>query len=209
MGNTITDTSHRDQYGNFLEEFYRPGVLNYLKALRDKGFPVGMIINIPETMSMADLKAEVELDFKRSHLHDGAVFDWSVFENSGGVLIPGWNFRRKPNRYMFCKAMEAAAAAGCRAVYQGEDLMNPDKKRQSHLAAAARTGMASFDIDPQRAPEKDQKYKRVEGGFIAVEEIDTFLKDNPAGSTSAEYCRDYKKRTAADADPEEIELREY
>lgn len=208
MGNTVTDTSHRDEYGDFLEEFYRPGVVNYLTDLQNAGYPIGMIINIPETMTMADLKAEVTEDFKQSHLKDGAVFDWSAFENSGGVLIPGKNFRRKPNRYMFCKAAEAAARAGCRAIYQGEDLLNPDKKRRSHLEAAARAGIASFDIDPARAPAKDRPYRRVEGGFIAIEEIRTFLRDNPATKASADYCKGYRKRTAADADPDEIEVRE-
>lgn len=122
LGNTIVDTSTFD-YAKIL---YMPGAKDYLQKLEADGYPLGLIVNIPESWGATPAaKLQALKDFVNAAWVNEAddepglaPFDWAPFE--GRIILPMKDTERKPAPILFERAQAQALQAGCAAVYQGE-----------------------------------------------------------------------------------------
>ncbi len=131
--NTIIDTSD-DTYDKIK---YMPGAHAYLQDLRDKGYHLGLLVNIPETWGKTQQeKFETTKKFIGSQWADAIPLDWEQFDL--GVAFPPTNAERKPAPYLFDQAMKRAQEAGCEAVYQ---TTLPDE-----VPAANKAGMVGIHL---------------------------------------------------------------
>jgi FMN phosphatase YigB (HAD superfamily) len=111
--NTVIDTSD----DTFDKVRYMPGAHEYLQNLRNKGYHVGLLVNIPEAWGKTqEEKFEATKKFIAGEWDDAIPLDWDQFDL--GVAFPPTNAQRKPAPYLFDQAMKRAQEAGCEAVYQ-------------------------------------------------------------------------------------------
>jgi FMN phosphatase YigB (HAD superfamily) len=131
--NTVIDTSN-DTYDHIK---YMPGAHAYLQDLRDKGYHVGLLVNIPETWGKTqEEKLETTKKFIGAKWIDSVPLDWDQFDL--GVAFPPTDAERKPAPYLFDQAMKRAQDAGCDAVYQ---TALPDE-----VPAADKAGMVGIRV---------------------------------------------------------------
>jgi FMN phosphatase YigB (HAD superfamily) len=131
--NTVIDTSD----DTFDKVRYMPGAHEYLQDLRNKGYHVGLLVNIPETWGKTqEEKLETTKKFIAAQWDDSAPMDWDQFDL--GVAFPPTDAERKPAPYLFDQAFKRAQEAGCEAVYQ---TALPDE-----VPAANKAGMVGIRV---------------------------------------------------------------
>tara|TARA_R110002072_G_scaffold534_7_gene4139 strand:- start:42670 stop:43269 length:600 start_codon:yes stop_codon:yes gene_type:complete len=128
LGNTVVDTTSKK------EIHYYPNTFQYLKNLKEQGYRIGIISNIPEKFGkdynekLATLKKYIN-----SKWSDDTPFDWTLFDE---VIIPLNDKERKPSPILFKRAM--ARAGRCPIVFMGEN--------QKEVAAAKDLGLSTFQV---------------------------------------------------------------
>ncbi|MFE1171386.1 hypothetical protein [Streptomyces sp. NPDC058773] len=96
---------------------YLPGAAEYLRALRARHIPVGLITNVPPSWGATDeeraaeLKKVIDKDWAGS-----SPFAWSDFGDR--IFTPRTEAERKPAPALWKRAKKAAGS--CRVVYQAE-----------------------------------------------------------------------------------------
>jgi FMN phosphatase YigB (HAD superfamily) len=96
---------------------YMPGAHAYLQELRDKGYHVGLLVNIPEAWGKTqEEKLKTTKSVLASEWVDSIPLDWDQFDL--GVAFPPTDAERKPAPYLFNQAVQRAHEADCDAVYE-------------------------------------------------------------------------------------------
>ncbi|PBC80386.1 MULTISPECIES: hypothetical protein [unclassified Streptomyces] len=96
---------------------YMPGAARYLRALRARHVPVGLITNVPPSWGSTDAERAAEL--KRVIDKDwvgSSPFAWSDFGDR--IFTPRTEAERKPASALWKRAKNASGR--CRVVYQAE-----------------------------------------------------------------------------------------
>ncbi|SED51259.1 hypothetical protein SAMN05428945_5123 [Streptomyces sp. 2224.1] len=96
---------------------YMPGAARYLRALRARHVPVGLITNVPPSWGSTDAERAAEL--KRVIDKDwvgSSPFAWSDFGDR--IFTPRTEAERKPATALWKRAKNASGR--CRVVYQAE-----------------------------------------------------------------------------------------
>ncbi len=110
LGDTVISTKDMKHL-----KYFR-GAKDYIIGLKDKGYKVGLITNIPETFG-SDYQEKFET--LKKVIHDGwddsENFDWEVFD---AVFLPLKNNEMKPASHLFQKALNETQ--GCPAMYLSE-----------------------------------------------------------------------------------------
>jgi len=104
---------------------YMPGAARYLRALRARHIPVGLITNVPSSWGSTDAERAAEL--KRvinKDWADNSPFAWSDFGDR--IFTPRTEAERKPAAALWQRARSASGR--CRLVYQAE---TPDEVQAS------------------------------------------------------------------------------
>ncbi|MEV7194386.1 hypothetical protein AB0N81_21640 [Streptomyces sp. NPDC093510] len=111
LGETLVHTADDGSTG------YQPGAASYLRALRERHIPVGLITNVPSSWGSTDaeraarLKQEVDATWQGS-----APFPWKDFDDR--VFTPRTEAERKPAPALWQRAK--AGSGHCRVVHQAE-----------------------------------------------------------------------------------------
>lgn len=124
---------------------YAPGAHAYLRELRRRGFPVGLITNIPEKWGNTRAeKVRALKDFiAETWTKDPSVeaMEWGDFPDAV-ILIPFHDVERKPDPFLFRSATAlvklAEGDSGCPIVYQGED--------PAEIEAARKEGLIGYRV---------------------------------------------------------------
>ncbi|MGK5641198.1 hypothetical protein ACSNOK_23215 [Streptomyces sp. URMC 126] len=96
---------------------YRPGAASYLRALRARRVPVGLITNVPPSWGRTDAERAARLRKEVDATWRGpAPFAWKDFGDR--VLTPRTEAERKPAPALWQRAK--AGSGRCRVVYQAE-----------------------------------------------------------------------------------------
>ncbi|MGZ3693558.1 MAG: hypothetical protein ACXWQO_05165 [Bdellovibrionota bacterium] len=154
-----------------------PGMEKYLGQLQDQGNPLGLVVNVPEdwgdeipvTNLLARRVLYTQQFFREGWLAGAAEFPWGFFGKiegtgknrtfKGHVFFPTKNSDRKPAVCPTCAlnlAFDEAHAAGCPAIYEGEDA--------KEMEAAEQIGFIPFQVGHTDSanfyllPEKVQTY---------------------------------------------------
>jgi len=142
LGNTVVDTRTYD----FKKIFYRQGSYEYLLLLRSQGYKLGLIVNVPDRWGSTDAEKVLAMkQFIAESWTDPRPMNWEIFD--AGIVIPHSDALRKPEPEMFQRARELAAAEGCGAVYQGEEL--------AEVEAATRAGLYGFLVEEEFMSERE------------------------------------------------------
>ena len=149
LGDTIVDTKDMKHI------HYYQGSLNYLLELKNKGYQLGMITNIPETFG-SDYQAKLATlkKFIQDNWDDPIAFNWDIFDD---IILPLKNIERKPSPALFEKAM--LHANNCPASYISES--------PTEISAASNTGLATH-LFVMSDPEM----------YVPVSNIKAYLKSN-------------------------------
>lgn len=135
--NTIVDTSD----DTFDKIKYMPGAHAYLQDLRDKGYHIGLLVNIPEAWGKTqEEKFATTKKFLAAQWVDAIPLDWNQFDL--GVAFPPTDAERKPAPYLFDQAVKQAQDAGCDAVYQ--------TTLPEEVPAANKAGMVGIHLGPEQ-----------------------------------------------------------
>ncbi len=152
LGNTLVDTKTYD----FKKVVYMPGAYDYLRELKSHGYPLGLIVNIPESWGTTHEEKMTALqNFIANLWVDSNPMRWDIFD--AGVLIPMNNSERKPAAALFESAASIAASHGCPAIYEGEEL--------AEMAPAKAAGLKPF-----LAGDQGRSF------FLPVERIDEYAR---------------------------------
>ncbi|MFJ9469232.1 HAD family hydrolase [Streptomyces caniferus] len=104
---------------------YMPGAARYLRALRARHIPVGLITNVPSSWGSTDAERAAELKkVIDKDWADPTPFAWSDFGDR--IFTPRTEAERKPAAALWKRAKSASGR--CRLVYQAE---TPDEVRAS------------------------------------------------------------------------------
>lgn len=148
LGDTVIDTKDMKKLKYF------KGAKDYLSELRQKGFQIGLITNIPETFGQ---DYDEKLETLKKMINDGwidrDVFDWNQFDR---IILPLKNSEMKPAPTLFMKAL--SEAKGCPSAYFSEN--------EKEIIAAKSHGFAS-KIFKENDPIL----------YVPTEEMKTFLKN--------------------------------
>ena len=140
LGETLIDTATF----KFAKVFYLPGARDYLEALRARHVALGLITNLPESWGVDEAaKFSKLVAFVKDPWTDAAApsgFDWNFFEREH-ILLPPNDKLRKPDKFLFEKALNIARDDGCKALFQGED--------EAEVNAAKAAGMEAFMVKRQ------------------------------------------------------------
>lgn len=160
LGDTVVDTKDMKKLKYF------KGAKDYLTELKQKGFQIGLITNIPETFGQ---DYDEKLETLKKRINDGwidkDVFDWNQFDK---VILPMKNSEMKPAPTMFLKALNVAD--GCPSAYISEN--------EKEIIAAKSHGFAAKlfkETDPDL--------------YVPTKELKAFLR-NEYGRKYAEECFD-------------------
>ncbi len=111
LGDTVVNTKDMKHLKYF------SGAKEYIAELKNRGFQVGLITNIPETFG-ADY--EEKLETLKKLIHDGwddqIEFDWGVFDH---IILPLKNSELKPGPVLFQRALSKAGS--CPSAYISEN----------------------------------------------------------------------------------------
>jgi beta-phosphoglucomutase-like phosphatase (HAD superfamily) len=134
---------------------YITGSKEYLEQLKQNGYRIGLITNIPETWGadypskLAELKRVIASGWTESN-----EFDWSVFDE---VILPLNNSELKPAPTLFLKAIQIAQS--CPSLFIGDS--------EKEVLAASNLGMASKQFrreDPEL--------------YLPISDIANFIEQN-------------------------------
>jgi len=139
LGNTVVASAPGQ------ESKYVPGAHAYVRELRKRGYPIGLITNVPEKWGAtrtAKIRALKKLIDETWTKEAGAErMDWSDFPDSA-IVIPRRDPERKPAPYLFQAALAHVAleegTRDCPVFYQGEDA--------GEVATAERTGLRGYVV---------------------------------------------------------------
>jgi len=155
LGNTVI-VSHPGQ-----ESHYLPGVHAYIQELRRRGYPIGLITNIPEkwapsrTGRIRILKKMVAESWTKDQ--NAESMDWNDFPESR-IVIPSSDAYRKPGRHPFRAALDQVSLSEgtrhCRVVFQGEDPLE--------VEAAEKSGMIGYVVG-----------KNPDAAYLPIEYLET------------------------------------
>ncbi|MFI1677892.1 hypothetical protein [Streptomyces sp. NPDC020607] len=111
LGETLVHTADDGSTG------YQPGAAAYLRALRARGIPVGLITNVPSSWGTTDAERAARLRQEVDSTWRGSTpFAWRDFGDR--VLTPRTEAERKPAPALWQRAK--AGSGHCRVVYQAE-----------------------------------------------------------------------------------------
>lgn len=135
LGNVIVDTRK-----GLKQIKYMPGALKYLQDLRQKGYLIGIITNIPEKLGQpgnyeSKLKT-VEQLIRKGWIDSKTTFSFSDYDE---VLLPLYDQERKPAPLLFEKAQELSTNLKTKSFFQGETFQE--------VVAAREVGMFSHEIN--------------------------------------------------------------
>src|SRR5687768_17107062 len=89
LGETLVDT----ETTNFQSITYMPGAYQYLRDLQANGYPIGMLINIPEDWGTTnEEKVAQTKKFIEGRWVDKDPMDWEMF--TAGIFVPPSDARR-------------------------------------------------------------------------------------------------------------------
>ncbi|QKW05165.1 hypothetical protein HUT18_01110 [Streptomyces sp. NA04227] len=111
LGETLVHSAEDGSIG------YRPGAAAYLRELRERRIPVGLITNVPSAWGETDAERAAALKKEIDSAWTGSEpFAWGDFGDR--ILTPRTEEERKPAPVLWERAK--AGAGGCRLVYQAE-----------------------------------------------------------------------------------------
>jgi FMN phosphatase YigB (HAD superfamily) len=145
LGNTLVDTSP----GRKME--YIPGALEYLHSLKQRGYRIGLITNVPEKWgpnSRKKIHALKNTMMKEWTLDPNAnPLDWRDFSDVL-IFVPPRDEHRKPAPYLFRSALSQVfleeGETRCKVVFQGEDAQE--------VAVARQEGMIGYQVGSAGKP---------------------------------------------------------
>ncbi len=127
-----------------------PGALEYLKALHDKAYPLGLISDVPESWGRDKPELNLIKDYQTAKLKRllgfidgiypedhaswiGPRFEWSYFQ--GHVILPFKTADRKKNggHIMYERARLLAAQQNCPAIYETSEKKEIEPARGAGL----------------------------------------------------------------------------
>lgn len=128
LGDTILNTEDKSKM-----EFY-PGALTYLNNLKEQGYLIGVITNIPEKFGKNyDEKVTTLKKYVSSKWTGKEKLNWDIFDK---VIIPMSDAERKPALKLFNQAR--ALSGNCPTIFMGEN--------QKEVEAAASLGINTFQV---------------------------------------------------------------
>ncbi|MET8687177.1 hypothetical protein ABZV77_23475 [Streptomyces sp. NPDC004732] len=120
---------------------YQPGAAAYLRALRARGIPVGLITNVPSSWGATDAERAARLRQEVDSTWQGsAPFAWQDFGDR--VLTPRTEAERKPAPALWQRAK--AGSGHCRVVYQAETA--------EEVRAASALGFVPYQVGRPHRP---------------------------------------------------------
>ncbi|MFI0738724.1 hypothetical protein ACH4PU_11655 [Streptomyces sp. NPDC021100] len=129
LGETLVHTAADGGIG------YRPGAASYLRALRVRRVPVGLITNVPPSWGTTDAERAARLRKEVDATWRGPEpFAWKDFGDR--VLTPRTEAERKPAPALWQRAK--AGSGRCRVVYQAETA--------GEVRAASSLGFVSYQV---------------------------------------------------------------
>ncbi|MFH8987826.1 hypothetical protein [Streptomyces sp. NPDC017940] len=135
LGETLVHTAADGTTG------YQPGAAAYLRALRERRVPVGLITNVPSSWGATDaeraarLRQEVDATWRGS-----TPFPWEDF--GGRVLTPRTEAERKPAPTLWQRAK--AGSGRCLVVHQAETA--------EEVRAASEVGFVPYQVGRPHRP---------------------------------------------------------
>lgn len=124
LGNTVINTRSDEGF-----RFYN-GALEYLHSLRQMGYSIGLISNIPESFGQShDEKLATLKEYIASKWIDQNDMDWNLFED---ILLPLNNSQLKPADFLYFKAIENSEF--CPMAYISENVKEVIKARDLGIA---------------------------------------------------------------------------
>ena len=149
LGDTIIDTKKPDGIDYF------SGSKEYIKSLKDKGFKIGIISNIPESFGMDyPEKLKTLKKYIKENWAGETKFNWELFDQ---IFLPLSNEQLKPADIMYNKAMESANY--CPMAYISENEIEVEKAQMMGIA-----GHLFDKFNPEV--------------YVPIEEMDRFLDEN-------------------------------
>jgi hypothetical protein len=168
MGKTLIDHGKFiEETDSFEKEWYMPGAYDYLRELNDRGYRLGMMINIPETwgknypQKLNKLEATIAKGWNDDpNKPSQPMFEFDHFRV---IMFPKSDNERKGigKLAMYQRAMELAYP--CAAVFQGE---NPKE-----IEEAKKAGMVTWHVG------KDDP----ENFFLPMDKISKLVKERNSG----------------------------
>ncbi|MEU6824157.1 hypothetical protein ABZ921_26300 [Streptomyces atriruber] len=120
---------------------YQPGAAAYLRALRVRGIPVGLITNVPSSWGATDAERAARLRQEVDSTWQGsAPFAWRDFGDR--ILTPRTEAERKPAPALWQRAK--AGSGHCRVVYQAETA--------EEVRAASALGFVPYQVGRPHLP---------------------------------------------------------
>lgn len=125
LGNTLVDTSDSSHIK------YLNNAHEYLIELRQMGYKIGVLSNVPEKWGKTNDEKLVSLkNFIKTRWDDDIEFEWELIDQ---FYFSPDEKRRKPNPYLFAEAI--ALASPCPTLFQGETLSEIDSAKKAGMAA--------------------------------------------------------------------------
>ncbi|EQC49957.1 haloacid dehalogenase-like hydrolase domain protein [Bacteriovorax sp. BSW11_IV] len=153
LGDTVINTKAKTGFKYF------DGTKEYIERLKDRGYKVGIISNIPEQFGMDyDEKLKTLKEYIAKNWTDDKDFDWTQFDE---VFLPLNNSELKPADILYMKAMERADY--CPMAYVSENIVEVEKASSMGIAGHLFVDSTS-------------------DGYVAVDEIDDFLETHYTNS---------------------------
>ena len=134
---------------------YMPGAYEHMKELKDAGYLLGLITNIPDEwgktklLKIAELKKVIRLRWE-----DKVPFDWNFFENR--VFVPPKDELRKPNPYLFSE-VRRRAGQDMKLFFEGEDPIE--------VSVATAQGFGAYQV-----------FRKGFANFPSLEEVEKNIK---------------------------------
>jgi hypothetical protein len=184
LGKTIVDHGEFVREDNAFDQLWAiDGALEYLRELRQAGYPVILIVNVPNSwggplnrpvherqqQKMLNLKKSIALSWARTPRNTAPEFDWSVFDH---VEFPLSDRSRKTN-CIFNGEMQPNCDLSvythtlylARKLYGPKTRMIYQTENLDELAEAQLAGMLPRLVPPIGSP----------NFFLAIDEIDDFI----------------------------------
>ncbi|WP_037685483.1 HAD family hydrolase [Streptomyces aureocirculatus] len=135
LGETLVHTAGDGSTG------YQPGAASYLRALRERHIPVGLITNVPSSWGATDAERAARLRQEVDATWRGPTpFPWKDFAER--VLTPRTEAERKPAPALWQRAK--AGSGRCRVVHQAETA--------EEVRAASALGFVPYQVGRPHLP---------------------------------------------------------
>lgn len=122
---------------------FKKRALAYLTSLHDKGFPIGLLTNVPDEWGANPEEKLAYLKiFTAATWQDTVPFPWHWFE--GRTHVSHDAERRKPHPHLFQLALAQASNENCPALFQGETV--------EEVRAAEGVGLKGYVVGRENNP---------------------------------------------------------